>query len=88
MKILSNLFILIFAICFEGFIYLKFWQWFIMDVFNVQSITYLQAIGLSITVALMQKVSSNIEDENTLMIRAFLTKLTVFIVGFIVSTLI
>ena len=78
-----------------GFIVYKFIQWFINPVFeNVPSVTYYQAIGLSMFISLFNVASPRkvkkeyLEDEKTQYSYIFLYPWTALLIGYIAYSVI
>ncbi len=49
----------------HGFVFYKFWQWFIIPTFGLIQITYMQSVGLMICKGLIFRTETNTEaDKN------------------------
>jgi hypothetical protein len=68
MKHLGNFFgvvvILLLTSLFNGFVLSKLWAWLIVTTFQVQSITLVQAIGISVLMNYMMLKRTRVKEEN------------------------
>jgi hypothetical protein len=53
---------------FGGYVFMKVWEWFPSQIFNLHSITYIESLGLLLLISFFQrknfKQSKNIDKEN------------------------
>jgi hypothetical protein len=63
MTILISFLLAIVGIFVKGFVISLFWDWFIASTFSVQSISFMQAIGLSFVVSVFTVSLKDIYDD-------------------------
>lgn len=50
----------------SGFIFMKFWEWFVISTFDVQALTVVQALGLSFFLTYVTiKIKKKKEEDDT-----------------------
>lgn len=62
-KFITGLILTIFLTIVGGFVLVKFWDWFIIPIFQFKSLTLIQAIGLSYFISYIKTTFKRNEDE-------------------------